>query len=1467
MALAELKSFIEDRLRALDPSRDLEPGSPAQVQFVEPLLAYLGSDPMETDIDAFIVDRYAQEYPDQYSADPSVIRDTFIKPLITLLEPFKREIQSIKRGQTARNPELLSDDDADALAANVFEEREPGGYAVGTARVFFPQPSNQQVELTNRVFTADGLNFFPTTPVQITAEQMVFNRDGNLFFMDIPVRAENQGAEYNIEPGSLTGVDGLFGAIKVTNTRKFSDGKARLDTTSFLANTRNSLTERSLVTRRGASARIPEVFQTDIRAVQIIGARDPEMQRDILVAASPGHSWITGTVLLSGSIALVQASVLEGEESDVPAKGDTLYVYLNKTSFPGLSQASRFVSLQVEELLDARATSSPFQYSYLIRFSGSFPPGVTAPTSSQGGIRKKGVIRVSSLPDTGPVSLQVPNGEVHVYGHTDIYARPTLQDSSKAVLSSLSDEKSFIERETLKTTADSNVVQDDSINFQSNGVSPGDSIIVETGDDAGTYPIGAVGSGTPGQLFLTSKMTVTDGTGKIRYRIQKKVRVNPFEPKVRKFPFGTNVANDLITAIGSTTFKLLGPGSDLLVFGAKAGDVIRVLSGSDKGDFVIQSFVGGGKEFIVDRPATSSNANLTYEVFTPLQKVELPLVRIKELLVLDSAQQSTGITIPPAEPVAVVPTSNFTSARIRGESSRDSGYVLPDFAGYVSGGNVAAPSGDRRYSLGFDQANGNYRSVQFPDGSFSEFDFRADANGSCCYFLATSEHEDELKNFPPVDPRPGECLTIKTGPNKGSYLIENVVKFKHKNSDGNDVWSYFIKIYGTFKYDIFRSLIKFLDDASVASGNAAIGVSKIVGSADVPFPDFFRDIYDALGAKLHNALLYYGVTSPGAPTLQASIVNLTRASYEWGDPARGVLRSYFQEPTLFEQNTAKSKTPTVYQFKNESGEFLQFRPDPVRYVRHMIVPGRLDEDVDAKDLPRNLSGGNTFMSGHPLLSGVLPGDVLAIHQEVRFVGGLGYGFMPAVKTAKGSNQVTLGTPYTGAFGTLPAFTAEMVGNLFFIEEGADKGSYRVTKFIDANNILIDKELTETTPTTLLTGFGEAVGQSSSTELTYTSAATDFSGYVGKWLTFWGADPTKDGTFEITAGIPGECTLANPNASSYPFPGGQYTGFAITDAPPNPPDADGDGTKLYAVRPFRMYEGVAEEFPITGVSTNLDTPTLTLDTSTGYSFSWTPPYAIYRPNVRRVNPTEMDNLREGPFVFFDTEVVSLDPHSASNISKDSYLTAAEGTYKSTGYKHVVDDPNLTYSMKESGFLDMPTKILPVGVADSPENFLSISNTPVQITYERAEAIEALQEFINSTEDRVTAANMLARHFLPAYVSYDASYVGGSATSVVAKDIIDYIETRPVEQPIDISEIQKLITNRGGDPETPTTVVSILHDWDRKVWAEFDENRIGGSETKVPYNGTPRVSYFVPGKDVSEMEAEDVPTGERIRLTRS
>ncbi len=1548
MANADLKTFLEDRLRALEPTIDLDAGSPAQVQFIEPVLTYLGTDPFETDIDSFITDRFRQEYPNVFSDDPGVVRDVFIKPLMTILDPFKREIQSVQRNQSLRDPALLSDDDADALVANVFDERNPGGFAVGTGRLFYTNPTNAQIEITNRIFTTDGLGFFPTNPISMTAEEMVFNKTGSQYFLDVPLKAESQGSEYNIDVGQLSGIDGQFGVIKVSNLQKFVDGASTIDTPTFVASAREALNERSLVTRRGATARLNDVFQTELRAVQVIGAKDPEMERDILVATSPGHSWIEGKVQLYGAIAMVSASIIDGEETDAPVVGDTLFVYLSKSDFPTVPQASRFVRLLVEEvLIGPLAANAPYQMLYLVRFSGSFPSGVTITQGSEldGGFSKKGTVQISSLPTIGAVDLSVPSGDIHVFGHTDFYIRPILQPVSTVVFDTLFDADSLVERLTLQTLGltEANKVADPgspAMDFVATGVVPGDLLSIETGDDIGVYVITKV---TTSNLYVSTNLT--NSQSGVRYRIIPNISVNPFEPKVLKFPFGSLLANDLQTTIGSTLFTLST--NDVIGFGAQVGDTLRVSTGIAAGDYLITGFdsVLGGKGPIVDRAAPGTSSDAVYEVFSALEPVQKPLVRIKELLLLDSSKQTTGITVPCADPVGAVPTGNFTSARVRASSQRLSGFILPSFATtalttYLSGSNVASSPGDR-YSLGLDIPVGLYKAVTSPDTTQSELDYHAnpstgvgDALDPASYFVSTAEYTDETENFPPADPKPGDALFIKNGPNRGNYLIKSVYKFKHKlTSPARTVWTYFIKIYGEFPVDVFGQLFDFLNDAG---GGATVSELPVTGL--VAFPSFFTNLYDSLGTKLNAALTLFGATSaPSAPTLQAAVDLMTLTEYDWGDPARGTMRTFFTSPTLFQQNTGANELPTMFSYLSSSGDVVKFRPDPFRYTQQELVPARLTSDADPLDYPRDMdqaitlvygtmtsgfavgatltgatsgatatiiadaNGGATgtltlgdvvgiFVAAEIVTDddgtpgsatvtslgatvtvtftdpdrssmfniGVEPGDVLAVHEEV-FFHGTDNSRQTAIQTLAGSTQVT--APTTSG----NIFTADMVGNLFYVEEGTDLGAYRVTKYVDGKNLLLDKAMTVSTPTILAQGPVATWGHDGTANCVV-STGFNFTPYIGKYITIYGMEYSFQGSYAIaTAPVLGKARITK----SPDFPGTpslhaeSAAHFVITNAPPVAPTATSGGTELYGLRPVRMYESAVKEAVIaTVVFDDISLSRITLAATPVIRRGLDQPFRIYRTNLRRITPSEMALNVFGPLVYFDTEVVSLSPQTSANIAQTSYLTIDEGTFTSSGYRHRVADRTLTYSMLEDGFLDISPRILPLDSADSQDNFINLLGSPIQVTYEQSDLVRRVQEFADSAQDRVTSANLLARHFLPSYVSYIATYIGGSAPSIIASDIISYINSIPVETPLDVSEVQALLTDRGGNPTTPTAVQVILHDWSRRMWLEFSENQLGGTTTLVPYDGTPRVTFFIPGPDVSGQDP--VPSGEQINL---
>lgn len=1486
MASEEMRSFIEDRLRALDPSIDLNSGSPAQVTVVQPIIDKLGTDPFETDIEKFILDRMSQEFPDIYASDPSVLNDVFVKPLIMLLEPIKREIQTVKINQSFANSELLSDDDADLLTANFFHERSTGGLSSGIARVYFVNPLNVQIEVSTRFFTASGLNFFPTETIGITAEEMIFNKEGNLFYADISVQAEEIGDSYNIEAGLITGVDGIFGALKATNKIAFIGGSNRLSSSDLISTTRESLSERSMVTRRGSVARIMDIFSGSVKALQVIGANDEEMQRDILVALSPGHAWITGRVSLYENIAYVRARTIDDSiATPTVSVGDTLYLYLDKYSYSGtwlfLDQTSRFIRLTVEEIiLGPLEDTSGYQAAYLLRWSGTIPDGVTLPTVTEveGGLAKVGSVAITSVPGAKNINKTVANQDVHVYGHTDIYVRPVSDELENLNLTGVQNDSTKaafnIQSKLLETFGagpDLNKVTDATIDFEQSGVTAGDTIKIDTGADAGFYRIVKVDAN---DLYLDTDLSAS--TTNIKYSIFKDVSVNFFEPKNVRIPFGDVIRNDLYTVLGSNVFTLSDPSSDVVTNGAVVGDTIRLIDGPDAGDFIITALDVGGKIITVDRAAENSFSGITYEIFETLEVPEVPLVRIKEISILDSSSQKIGISIPPAEPIGVIPTCDLSSATIKGHSQRKSGFVLPalkDSIGgddYVFDSNEAAPSGDNRYSSGLDSFTGNYKWVQFVTGDNAEFVFPLDADSGCSYFLATSEDTSSSENFPPVDPKPGEVLTVKSGPNKGSYAIKSVTKFKHKITGPKTMWAYFIKIHGTFPVDIFRSIISFLDSLSISTTDIKITAAT---TYPISYPGYFETAYASLGQKIHDALTVSGTSSPGAVAIQAIVESIVEADYEWGSPAKGVLRTYFERPVLFEQNTDDNENPTTYRYTNSLGGVTEFRPDLDRYQKYSIVPPKVDSEIEPLEYPRDYqqTGTSFFLTdtsrNNLLKTGVKIGDTLEVFPEVLMHGSTGpYGEdrQTAVQTSTNSNRIVAPSTSSGAL-----FTEDMVGNYLFIDNGDDEGGYLVTKFISSNTLALDRALKASTPTIILQGNAASWGFLAGNNQLVASASVFSPSNANKYLTLYGIDSTYQGSYKIDSLSPFGTTVylvRPPSASPLNFPAYPVNAigrWVVTDGPVSgDPIATTAGTELHGVRSIRMYNDVSITQTITDIPTDLSliegTGSVTRDSGTSELFR------IYRENIRRITPSEMKLNREGPYYYFDTEVMSLGATESSNVREGAYLTIKDGSYKSFGFKHVVDDYTLSYSSQETGYIVLPTKILPEDVEDSEDSLIDVVGSSIQIDYARSATVSQVQDFVDSTSERVTTANMLVRHFLPSYASFHGTYVGGSSVTVIGDEIKTYLDNIPIDTEIDVSEIAKRIDDRGGNPETPLTVYTLTHDWDRKMWLGKDQNKIGGLSTDVPINGSARVLYIISGDNAST-EAE-APIGESIFLTR-
>jgi len=307
MSIVNLRRFLADKLLLLDPSLSDTPGAPMYQKVIEPLMERLSIDPLNVDVETFIINRLKDDpltaNLDVESAG-SFLKDMLVRPLQLLMEPLQREIIHLKRQQSILYSDTLNSSELEALLANILLTRNFGSYAFGSIRVYYQTPRVVNVDASILFTTAQGLAFQP--PDSTTFTEGDFVQDGQLYYIEIETQSLIPHLGANVKANTIRFVQGLSDVVQIINPAAFSGGMTQEDDASLLARAETSLTERSLNTKRGVEAALFSNY-TNLRAVTVIGYKDPEMQRDILKGTVTTTLELTGE--FEGSTLLAALSV------------------------------------------------------------------------------------------------------------------------------------------------------------------------------------------------------------------------------------------------------------------------------------------------------------------------------------------------------------------------------------------------------------------------------------------------------------------------------------------------------------------------------------------------------------------------------------------------------------------------------------------------------------------------------------------------------------------------------------------------------------------------------------------------------------------------------------------------------------------------------------------------------------------------------------------------------------------------------------------------------------------------------------------------------------------------------------------------------------------------------------------------------------------------------------------------------
>ena len=280
MASEELKQFLIERLVDLDPNLTEDEGSTMFTKVIDPTLKRLGTDPLTVDVETFVMDRLAEEFPNLDVASPgSVLRDVLVTPLVLLLEPLRREINFLRLQNSVEDADTLSDVEMDALLSNMLVLRKEGDYARTIQRIYFSSPHNVKLDASITFSDAAGIAFVAETTKSYSAGDL--KKSGNLFYLDASVRSLLASSEANVDRNTVRYVEGLEGVVRTYNLITASGGITTETNEQFQTRAENSLSERSLNTKRGIEAALFDMFPTLV-SIDVVGFGEPEMTRDLL---------------------------------------------------------------------------------------------------------------------------------------------------------------------------------------------------------------------------------------------------------------------------------------------------------------------------------------------------------------------------------------------------------------------------------------------------------------------------------------------------------------------------------------------------------------------------------------------------------------------------------------------------------------------------------------------------------------------------------------------------------------------------------------------------------------------------------------------------------------------------------------------------------------------------------------------------------------------------------------------------------------------------------------------------------------------------------------------------------------------------------------------------------------------------------------------------------------------------------
>ena len=1438
MSTDTLQDFVQARLLAFDPTIDLSDGSPAQDQVVDPVVRRFQPDPFEMSIEDFIDARLKQEIPTMSIQEGTGVRDLLVKPAQVLMDPISREVQLIKQGQSLANPDLLADTEADALVANFFVARNLGSLSTGRVRLFFNAPIAINVSVGNVCYTAAGLRFLPTTIQSISAEAMVFNQTGSLFYFDISVTAESPGSQYNIDAQVITGITNLNVAVRATNLSAFTSGLDQETTTDLIQRASDSITERSLVVPRGVTARLFDQFNS-LEQLQIIGMFDPEMHRDVLIGGDLGAPIVTGN---------------DGYVEDDGLGGSTTTRFrtyldhnLNQAFSTGPVENTYLLTCEV-----ANGTDGAIDTLYLDRLtsaSAAFTADDIGNLVSLRGTLNSGLFKIAAIVSPMTVALVDPQTDLPYTGVAEsgivwLLIRSQRQTQIAALMGPT--ELKLVTPIPLSTNMMSWTIRKKELTISD---MPG-GIVFSADGEAVSIQSDQVHIGGCTDFYVRGAGTQT-----------LDLILNAVEDE-----------EPLITsATGSTDYDSGGAGSyflqdsniDFVAAGVTVGMILVTFLGTDAGSRTIVR-VG------IDSTGASNvhSLQVSDSYYNTAENVQYDVVNNLTIdLNNPRTIRDTGLHGRTVQLGNVFTTADLVDFLAFGTEVGDTLRLLtgPDAGDYT----ITAISGTGNRNLSLSRAP----TTTTPELSWEVFKAQAgiqlpmvkidavhllDSNGAQTGgIIPRADPIDARSNsfsnagngvklsitdgiigiIGDVDLRPAPVgeVTYPVGACQFVLLINNV-ETTLIDLEGSATPAEIVQRFNNVAPNVAAIMLGDNDEQYItlrssdrwikvgSFGGVNIGLyggednRQVRRASDPSFPwgdpeyDLHAgsDVVQIITGK--NAGNYYLSYINGSEIMivgfdeEAGTIRFpepdTGVELSVGSRSIGTARVYFLDPTSFEvlgayrpalKNTISCPAnaavdmfgsditedeSTVTHFTTTiNGADFRFVPDPS--LQHTLVP-----EAGNTVIPNNLT---VTSSGYATseTDTTVPFGYNGRNNIIDFVlRGIRVGDLIQI-----TYQPLQGTNDLGPLFVTP--TSSLVGTVFVVKVDDKK-----TTLTFSTNVI--------SPAAVASEINAAVG----VEIAY---ITSFG--TGSYLTIEADVPITILTAANTAN-----TLLGFVAPS-PFTNESYL-------------HQNDTLGLYEVTslnsdPFDPAKGY--QIQIRDTDGNLPSAP-----PSGY-YAQANHFQVLRPGVQRISSTDMSNQVESGLYYADMKLISDGSGDLWNIPEGLVFIVSGHT--SDGYRLVVADTNLSYSIEEQLNMILTPSILEVGNTDTLESKLPLAGQNIQIEYEQSGIVADIQSFASSELDRVLTASILVRHLFPTYINFDMNYTGGSSSDVVTADVLAYLDALTPNERVESSSIQDKAMRRGAAFVTnPITLLAVAHDEARQISVDRSYNSVSKGKLSTFFEGS-------------------------------